>query len=171
MILTGTEIARQVSEGRITISNFDSTRLSTNSYDLTLGSTLLRYSGDIVDPRCDNEYTTMNIPSSGYRMGQNDFLLGESQEYVGSNHFVPIIHAKSGTARLGLFVHVTADLIDIGSHGKVTFQLYATLPVVLRSDWRIAQISFWVPQGDITLYDGKYKGSDGPIASRAHLGS
>lgn len=171
MILTGTEIERQVADGRIKISGFDPSRLSTNSYDLTLGATLLRYTDDVVDPRADNNYTTLQIAASGHRMRQNEFLLGESREYLGSDHFVPIIHAKSGTARLGLFVHVTADLIDIGSHGKVTFQLYSTLPVMLHADWRIAQVSFWVPEGDIALYNGKYNGSDGPVASRAYLGS
>ncbi|HEY4558266.1 MAG TPA: dCTP deaminase, partial [Enteractinococcus sp.] len=154
MILTGSEIEREVSQGRIQISGFDPARLSTNSYDLSLGSTLLRYTDAVVDPRANNSYSTFKITSSGYRMQQNEFLLGESQEYVGSDHYVPIIHAKSGTARLGLFVHVTADLIDIGSHGKITFQLYSTLPVILYAEWRIAQVSFWVPEGDITLYDG-----------------
>ncbi|MFQ8870135.1 MAG: dCTP deaminase domain-containing protein, partial [Varibaculum timonense] len=114
--------------------------------------------------------STFQIEPDGYRMRKNDFLLAESREYVGSDHYVPIIHAKSGTARLGLFVHVTADLIDIGSYGKITFQLYSTLPVMLRPDWLIAQVSFWVPKGDIELYDGKYNGSEGPVASRAYLG-
>lgn len=171
MILTGAEIEQEVGHGRIKISGFDPARLSTNSYDLSLGSTLLQYTDAIVDPRANNNYSTFKIDSSGYRMQRNEFLLGESQEYVGSDHYVPIIHAKSGTARLGLFVHVTADLIDIGSYGKITFQLYSTLPVMLYAGWRIAQISFWVPEGDITLYNGKYNGSDGPVASRAFLGS
>jgi hypothetical protein len=42
----------------------------------------------------------------------------------------PTNSGKSGTARMGLFVHVTADLIDIGSHGVTTFQLYATCQCV-----------------------------------------
>lgn len=171
MILTGNEIAREVGRGRIKISGFDSAKLSTNSYDLSLGSTLLKYTDAVLDPYVENNYTTFQITSAGYRMKKNEFLLAESNEYVGSDYYVPIIHAKSGTARLGLFVHVTADLIDIGSFGKITFQLYSTLPVLLHSDWQIAQVSFWVPKGDIVLYDGKYNGSDGPIASRAYLGS
>lgn len=170
MILTGNEIAREVSRRRIKISGFNPARLSTNSYDLSLGSTLLKYTEDVLDPRVENSYSTFQIEPDGYRMRKNDFLLAESREYVGSDHYVPIIHAKSGTARLGLFVHVTADLIDIGSYGKITFQLYSTLPVMLRPDWLIAQVSFWVPKGDIELYYGKYNGSEGPVASRAYLG-
>lgn len=37
--------------------------------------------------------------------------------------FVPIIRGKSSIARMALFVHVTADLIDIGLVNQWTFQL------------------------------------------------
>lgn len=170
MILTGDEIAREVAQGRIRISDFNPARLSTNSYDLSLGSSLLKYDDNVLDPYTENKYTTLQIAPDGYLMQKNEFLLAESVEFVGSDHYVPIIHAKSGTARLGLFIHVTADLIDIGSHGRITFQLFSTLPLILRSGWRVAQVSFWVPRGDISLYKGKYQGSDGPVASRAYLG-
>ena len=56
----------------------------------------------------------------------------------------------------------TADLIDIGSYGQITFQLYATLPVKIHAGMRIGQVTFWKPKGDILLYDGKYKNSEGP---------
>jgi dCTP deaminase len=170
LILTGSEITRQVGLGRIKISNFDPAKVSTNSYDLALGPTVIEYKEDILDPKKDNLHSVDQIPPDGLAMPKNKFLLGESTERVGSDHFVPIIHAKSGTARLGLFVHITADLIDIGSYGKVTFQLYSTLPITLRVGWLIAQVSFWVPEGDIILYDGKYNGSDGPVTSRAVQG-
>ena len=69
---------------------------------------------------------------------------------------------------MGLFVHVTADLIDIGSHGVTTFQLYATLPVRIYVDMLIAQVSFWKPLGDIELYKGKYQNSTGPQPSMTY---
>jgi len=94
--------------------------------------------------------------------------LGHSSEIIGSKKFVPIIHAKSSIARLGLFVHVTADLIDIGSIGNITFQLYATLPIKIYPNMLIGQVSFWVPKGKINLYKGKYKNSVGPKASEIH---
>jgi dCTP deaminase len=98
-------------------------------------------------------------------MEPGDFMLGHSQEQIGSDHYVPLIHAKSSIARLGLFVHVTADLIDIGSFGQVTFQLFATERIKLKVGMAIAQVTFWVPRGEIKLYDGKYQGSLGPRPS------
>lgn len=169
MILTGTEIRAQYDLGRIEISPFDRRALTTNSYDLRLGPALLSYTGAILDPRAENPCETIILDDAGWDMKAGDFVLGATLERIGSDHFVPIIHARSGAARLGLFVHVTADLIDIGSYGNSTLQLHATLPVRLYPGMPIAQVSFWVPTGEITLYDGKYARSRGPVPSLAHL--
>ncbi len=168
MILTGNKIQKEVETGRIDIRPYDAQKVTTNSYDLSLGDTLIAYQEDILDPKKENAYREIRIPDEGIVLEQNAFHLGHSQEIVGSDFFVPIIHAKSGVARLGLFVHVTADLIDIGSHGQVTFQLYSTLPVRIYKGMDIAQVSFWVPKGDITLYNGKYQGSEGPQTSKTY---
>lgn len=168
MILTGKKIHEEVQVGHITLDPFVPGRLTTNSYDLTLGPTLIRYTGDILDPRCENPYETITIPEEGYDLPAGSFHLGASIERIGSDRFVPIIHARSGIARLGLFVHITADLIDIGSKGVVTFQLFATLPIRLYSGMQLAQVTFWQPKGEVILYQGKYQGSTGPRTSESY---
>lgn len=168
MILTGDEIIKQVQSRNIFMEPFYTDRVSTNSYDLTLGKDYLIYTENILDPAKPNSHLIKEIPEEGLTLNKGDFILGHSVEILGSNNFVPIIHAKSGIARLGLFVHVTADLIDIGSVGNVTFQLYATSNVKIYPGMLIGQVSFWVPKGEIKLYDGKYKGSKGPQASKIH---
>jgi dCTP deaminase len=168
MILTGTAIVREAKRKRINIDPFDAARATTNSYDLTLGSDFIRYTESVIDPRKPNAYEHFNVGTEGLQMAAGDFLLGHSTEIIGSDHYVPIIHAKSGIARLGLFVHITADIIDIGSHGHVSFQLHSTLPIRLYPGMTIAQVSFWKPKGDIVLYAGKYQGSRGPRASEGH---
>ncbi len=169
MILTGTEIASEQRAGRITLAPFDDAHVTTNSYDLTLGDDLIAYVDPVLDPRKQPTVRPVPFDADGNcRLERGDFVLGHSNEVLGSNHYVPIIHARSSIARLGLFVHVTADLIDIGSCGQVTFQLYATLPIVLRRGMKLGQVTFWVPKGDITLYEGKYKNSSGPRSSMAY---
>jgi dCTP deaminase len=165
MILTGNKILEEVRSGKIDINPFAEEKLTTNSYDLILGKKIIRYLVDVIDPRIATAYEEIDIGEDGFLLNKGDFVLGHSEEVIGSDFYVPIIHGKSGTARMGLFVHVTADLIDIGSHGVTTFQLYATLPVKIYSGMPIAQVSFWVPYGDIKLYDGKYKNSTGPTPS------
>jgi dCTP deaminase len=168
MILTGSEIKRQYEQGRIKISHFDENCLSTNSHDLRLGTRLLRYTCEVLDPRENNSHEIIDMTSDGYQLQRNEFVLAETAEMIGSDHYVPLIHARSSTARLGLFVHITADLIDIGSYGRSTLQLYATAPVRIYPLMKIAQVTFWQPHGQIKLYDGKYAGSDGPVPSLAY---
>lgn len=165
MILTGSKIIEEVKKNKIEILPFSEKRVTTNSYDLSLGNIILRYKADIIDPKYEPLYEEIIIPNNGLILQAGDFILGHSKERIGSDYYVPIIHGKSGTARMGLFVHVTADLIDIGSHGVTTFQLYATLPVRIYPGMLIAQVSFWVPFGDIILYKGKYQNSTGPRPS------
>jgi dCTP deaminase len=169
MILTGQEIIKNTKDGKIKIDPFHEGCATTNSYDLKLGTNYIRYTSEILDPKTESQFISSLIPPEGLTLDKGDFILASSEEKVGSDHFVPLIHAKSGIARLGLFVHVTADLIDIGSYGNVTFQLYATLPVTIYPGMAIAQATFWVPKGEIKLYDGKYQGSDGPQPSRIHM--
>ncbi|WP_406091608.1 dCTP deaminase [Streptomyces sp. NBC_01013] len=165
MILTGPEIRRQVGRDGITVTPFDPDHLNPNSIDLTLGDTILRYRNEVIDPREEQEVEEITIPHTGLLLEPLGFCLGSSREIVGSTEFVPMVHAKSSTARAGLFVHVTADLIDIGSIGTVTFQLFSTLPLKIFPGMRLAQMTFWKPQGDIALYCGKYQGSKGPRKS------
>ncbi|MFA5069685.1 MAG: dCTP deaminase [Patescibacteria group bacterium] len=168
MILTGNKIIEEVKNGKIEINPFIENRVTTNSYDLSLGETIIRYKAEIIDPKVETPYVEIKIPNDGLVLKQGEFVLGHSNERIGSDFYVPLIHGKSGTARMGLFVHVTADLIDIGSHGVTTFQLYATLPVRLYPGILIAQVSFWVPFGNIILYKGKYQNSKGPRPSMTY---
>lgn len=167
MILTGTEIIKESEAGKIHIQPFDEQRVTTNSYDLRLGDELLFYTDAVLDPRKKPSYRTEKLGNEGKVLEKGTFCLGASAEVVGSEYYVPIIHAKSGIARMGLFVHCTADLIDIGSRGNITFQLYATLPIRVYPGMLLGQVSFWVPNGEVVLYDGKYQSSVGPQASKA----
>ena len=169
MILTGEEIKKEVKNGNIIIKDFHEVCCTTNSYDLSLGNKLIRYTSEYVDPKVVPQYETIEIPKEGYILKQGSFYLGSSKEIIGSEHYVPLIHAKSGIARMGLFVHITADLIDIGSVGNTTFQFYSVLPIKLYPGMKIGQVTFWKPIGEIELYKGKYQNSSGPQVSKTFL--
>lgn len=166
MILTSSAILKEIKKGNIQINPFVAGNITTNSYDLSIGEKLLFYTDKILDPKKNNKFKILKIPQKGLLLKKGTFCLASSLEIVGSDKFVPIIHAKSGIARLGMFVHITADLVDIGYHGNVTFQLYTTLPIKIYPNMKIAQVTFWVPDGKIKLYSGKYQNSSGPQASK-----
>jgi dCTP deaminase len=165
MILTGKEIQRQVQKGSIVIDPFDPARLNPNSYDFSLGPALKYYTEEILDPKKPNAYACLKIPAHGYRLQPDRIYLGHTHETMGSTYFAPVIKGKSSTARLGLFVHITADLIDIGSINQWTLQLHAIQPLTIYPGMLIGQVTFWAPKGEVTQYEGKYQGSKGPVES------
>lgn len=168
MILTGPEIQRRVGTGEIEIAPFDSSRINPNSYDFLLGGEILTYINHELDSRKDNPIQRRQIPDSGLVLHPRQVYLGHTCEVIGSDSYVPIIRAKSSIARLGLFIHVTADLIDLGSHGNLTLQFHAVQPVRIYKGMRIGQVTFWEPRGEKRLYEGKYQGSRGPVPSQSY---
>ncbi|MGV9310400.1 dCTP deaminase [Nonomuraea sp. NPDC003727] len=166
--IIGPEIARERDRKRLVLEPFDPHHIQPNSYNLALGETLVYYTGQVLDTRRPNPFEEVPIPADGLVLQPDRIYLGSSVEVLGSDHLVPVVRARSGAARLGLFVHVTADLIDIGSIGQSTFQLHAVQPVRVHVGDRLAQVTFWRPQGEIILYDGKYQGSRGPQPSQIH---
>lgn len=169
MILTGREILREHRSARIDIRPFNLDQINPNSYDFRLGSTLKTYVDYVLDTRHRNEVETTEIPKSGLILRPGRIYLGHTLEIMGSDHYVPIIRGKSSTARLGLFVHVTADIIDIGSHNQWTLQLNPVQPVKVYPGMLVGQVTFWKTVGEVTLYSGKYQGSMGPVESLVHL--
>ncbi|QHF22878.1 dCTP deaminase [Rathayibacter sp. VKM Ac-2804] len=168
MILTGHEIKKQLSHGRLVIEPFTADQINPNSYDFRLSDTVLTYDSELLDSRVENSTTSTVIPPSGLRLEPTRVYLASTFEVMGSDHYVPIIRAKSSIARLGLFIHVTADLIDIGSVNRWTLQLHAVQPLIIYPGMLIGQVTFWEPVGGISLYDGKYKGSMSAMASLAY---
>jgi dCTP deaminase len=168
LILTGSEILKQYQLGRITIDPFDESQLNPNSYNFRLGNRIKTYRADILDVRQKLEVDEHLVGDDGFVLRPGRVYLGHTEEVMGSDHYVPILRGRSSTARLGLFVHVTADLIDIGSHNQWTLQLVAAQPVLVLPRMLIGQVTFWTVAGEIVLYNGKYQGSRGPWESQIY---
>jgi dCTP deaminase len=169
MILSGPKIRQMVEENKITIDPFNLEQVNPNSYNFRLGNTLRVYDEKIIDPKKENSTTLIEIPPSGFVMQPSVLYLGHTQEVMGSDHYVPIIRGRSSIGRIGIFVHITADLIDIGSINQWTLQMHCVQPVKIYPGILIGQVTFWKVKGDIVLYEGKYQGSRGPTATQIHL--
>lgn len=168
MILTGQEILKNVQEKKIIIDRFDEKLLNPNSYNFTLSNKLLVYKNFVLDAKKENEVEEIIIPESGYTLTNNNVYLGCTEEIIGSDCFVPIIRGRSSIGRLGLFVNITSDLIDIGAIGKITLQLTAVQPVIVYPGMQVGQVTFWKTLGEITKYKGRYQNCTGPIASKMY---
>lgn len=168
MILTGPEIEDQVEKRNIIIEPFDPKNLNPNSYDFRLGGCLKTYKEKYLDANRLNETTTIKIPQSGILLQPDTLYLGHTSEKIGSNSYVPIIKGKSSIGRIGLFIYITADLVDIGYLGQFTLMMHSVQPVKIYPNMRIGQVTFWKVEGDINLYSGKYQNSQGPNASQSY---
>ncbi len=165
MILSGLKINQEVKASKITIKPFAYENLNPNSYNYSLGDTIKVYENMNLDSKKLEPTKTITIPNEGLVIQPDKIYLGHTQEIIGSDYYVPTITGRSSTGRLGLFVQITADLVDVGFVGQLTLQLHSTQPVRIYKGMKIGQIMFWRIDGPVRLYDGKYQNSEGPRSS------
>ena len=167
MILSGNKIEKCVKNNTIEISPFNKLQLNPNSYNYRLGDYLKVYDEEVLDSEQKLKTKVIKIPNEGIILYPNKLYLGFTEEVFGSDKYVPIITGRSSTGRLGLFVQITSELVDIGFHGRLTLQLHSTQPVKVYKGMQIGQVMFWKIYGKIKPYDGKYQNSNGPRESES----
>lgn len=165
MILTGSKIKEEINSGKIIIDPYDVNSINPNSYNYTLGNFVKVYKENSLDSKVKEEVDIIEIPDDGLVLEPNKVYLGFTEEIIGSDYYVPVITGRSSTGRLGLFVQITSDLVDIGFKGRLTLQLHATQPVKIYKGMKIGQVMFWKVFGDVKLYNGKYQNSLEPRES------
>ena len=191
-LLTGPEIARQVGLGGVTIDPFDPARLGPNSYDLTLAPELLvygknyprhlahevsaacrqdpgkmiRYAGAVpLDMAAEEPTVALTIPPTGLVLWPGVLYLGATAERAGADDFVPRIDGRSSAGRLGLSVHITAGLGDVGFKDRWTLEITVVVPLRVYAGARICQVTFETVAGEPRPYRGQYAGQTGPRPS------
>jgi dCTP deaminase len=169
MILTGPQIARAVDAGTIVIRPFRKRQIGPNSYDFRLGNRCCTYSEPVLDPRKRNRTRSFLIPPKGLLLRPDRIYLVNTEETMGSATYVPIIRGRSSVGRLGIFINITADLIDLGSINQWTLQLHAVHPVRVFPGMLIGQVTFWKTFGRRVPYAGKYRNRRSPVPSLSYL--
>ena len=168
MILTGSEIQKQVKNGSITIEPFDELLLNPNSYNYRLGKTLRIVTDELIDPRKEADYEELQIPEEGYLLLPNKLYLGSTVEKIGSENFVTSLIGRSSVGRLGMYLQITADLGQLGRAHCWTLEIRVVQPLRVYAGMRIGQVSFWKPTGEIKqLYTEGYTRFDTPRQNKA----
>ena len=162
MILSGKEILKNIESKDIIIEPFDKSRVNPNSYNLTLSDELLVYENDLLDMKIPNETRLIKIPEEGLVLEPNKLYLGRTNEFTKTEKFVPMLEGRSSTGRLGLFIHVTAGLGDIGFDGYWTLEIFCVQPIKIYPNTQICQIYYHDIHGEYDLYkSGKYQNNTG----------
>jgi dCTP deaminase len=169
LILSGKAIRAAVACGDIVIDPFDESQLGPNSYDFRLGDRCKVYNMKVLDAAKKNEVNEFSIPPCGLVLRPGRVYLVNTFETMGSASYVPIIRGRSSTGRLGLFIDITADLIDLGSINQWTLQLAPVLPIRVFPQMLVGQVTFWSIHGQPTLYSGKYDKQRSPVESLSYI--
>jgi dCTP deaminase len=155
VILSGFEIMRELGVG-LDISPFKVENVNPNSYDVELHNELLVYDKYILDSKDDNATSLVKIPESGIILYPGKLYLGRTSEYTNTTQFAPMLSGRSSLGRLGLAVHVTAGFGDVGFIGHWTLELCVVQPIRIYAGTKIAQLHYYLIDGDYETYKGKY---------------
>ena len=156
MILSGKEIIKQVKLGNIFIDPFIEKDVNPNSYNYRLGEQYVPVSAV---PILEDNFGTdilRTIPEDGLLLQPGKVYLSHTHEKMGSNKFVTELIGRSSIGRLGLFLQLHADLGNLGPAHKWTLELTCVQPIIVYPKMKIGQVSFWIPEGFIFEYEGKY---------------
>jgi dCTP deaminase len=199
MILADSAILNEIDKGNILITPFNPKSLGSNSYDVCLSDKLAVYrtvcavsngdnvhlwkdvnnykhrQDDYLDAKAENEIIDLILPEEGLVLKPGILYLGTTLEYTKTRNLVPYLEGKSSMGRLGIKVHVTAGKGDIGFEGHWTLEIEVTHPVKVYPGMKVAQLSYFRPEGFcINPYnkkkDAKYNNdNDIPVPSRNNL--
>lgn len=182
--LTGPEIEQQILLGNIQIDPFEPDFVGPNSVDLRLHEDIRvydthqhdRYSmgggyyidlGEGADP--PPLIPARREDDGSYLLRPGELYLARTVEVVGSGVFVPMVEGRSSLGRVGVQVHMTAGVGDLGFLGTFTLEIAVVLPVRIVPGVRVCQVLFNTVQGDHRGYTGRYQGQVDPTASRLTL--
>jgi dCTP deaminase len=154
MILSGREIQKLIGK-EIFIDPFSLDQLNPNSYNLRLHYELLVYENELLDMKKDNAIKKVIIPEEGFILEPNRLYLGRTVETIKTEHHVPKLEGRSSIGRLGIMVHLTAGLGNIGSSGHWTLELACIQPVRIYPNVAICQIYFEDIKGEYDIYKSK----------------
>ena len=157
MILTDTDIKKRIESGRICISPFDESCVKTNSYDVHLSQHLMCYATREIDAKAQNKTRSYIIPPEGKVLLPGILYLGSTIEHTESHYHVSFLEGKSSVGRLGISVHATAGVGDIGFCGHWTLELSVVQPVKVYAGMPIAQLLFFVPMSTPHKKYGQYE--------------
>jgi dCTP deaminase len=151
-MLTDSAIRQGLADGSIAIKPLNDADIGSNSVDLHLSPHLAVYEEELreLDCRKPNKLRRFVIPEpDGYVLQPGVLYLGSTIEYTESHKTIPFIEGKSSLGRLGVFVHATAGVGDVGFCNHWTLELTVCQPVRIYAGMPVAQIIYFEPRGTV----------------------
>ncbi len=159
MVLSDIEILKAIERGDIVIEPFDRSLLGSNSYDVRFSENLAIYVDDVLDAKVHNKIEHFKIPEEGFVLLPDELYLGATVEYTETHKYLPILEGKSSTGRLGIDIHATAGVGDVGFCGHWTLEISVKKPVRVYSGMPIGQLIYHTISGEVERPYSKKKDS------------
>lgn len=167
MILSDSAILQAIEDQVIKIEPFKRENLGSNSYDVCISKNLAVYEDVGLDAKLHNKIKHFEIPEEGFVMQPGELYLGSTEEYTETHKHLPILDGKSSVGRLGIDIHATAGIGDVGFKGYWTLELSVTKPVRVYAGMSIGQVIYHSVEGHvINPYNKK---SDAKYSQQEHL--
>ncbi len=162
-MLTGEQIREGVARQTIEIEPFDEKQLGPCYYRYRLSDTfaIVRPEWSLSEP--PKEIAYHRLEAQGQVLEPGKVYLFNTWERIGSATYTMSLNGLASTARLGLFVHIAADLGHTGAAHKWTLELTAVQPVRVYPAMLIGQVAFFRPSGKIVKYQGLYSNHSKPM--------
>lgn len=157
MILSDSNILREIKRGTILIKPFHRKYLGSNSYDVHLGKWLAMYEEEILDAKRHNHVRYFKIPKEGLILVPSKLYLGITEEYTETHRHVPFLEGKSSIGRLGIDIHATAGKGDVGFCNYWTMEISVRQPVRIYAGMPIGQLIYFEISGSVAVPYGKKK--------------
>ena len=159
MILTDTQILRELKRKTIVIKPFNRRFVGSNSYDVHLGEWLAMYVDEVLDSRKHNMVRFFKIPKDGLVLVPSKLYLGVTKEYTETHAHVPFLEGKSSIGRLGIDIHATAGKGDIGFCNTWTLEISVRQPVKIYAGMPIGQLLYFTVSGEVEIPYSRKKGA------------
>lgn len=128
MILSDSEISKAMSDGSVVVRPWRTGSIGPNSIDLHLSRHLFTYD-DTLSTKSQACGLRSLIPDGGMTLLPGKIYLGSTVEWVSCGPYAPMLEGTSSADRLGLSVHSTAGVGDVGYAGHWTLELSVVEPL------------------------------------------
>ena len=162
MILTKTEILKEIKNNRLKITPFEETNIGPASIDLTLSDEFRifpKLKTILLSEATDAEKLSKETKKEKITLKPGDFILAKTQEKITlPENICGLLSGRSRFARMGLLIDVTAFFISPGVSNRQVFEIknISHNAITLSKGLKIAQLVLVRTEGK-AKYNGKFK--------------
>lgn len=160
-MLSGNEIVSQMENKNIIVTPNDFIKINPNSVNVSLNPVVSRLTDSVIDSCGGNKSEEIIISEDGTILMPGECYIASTNEYTETHGFIPELNGRSSGGRLGMFIHCSGGLGDLGYKGNWRLGLRVIHPLKIYENNQIAQICYYTPTGDVTFDYSDYEDEKG----------